>query len=368
MSLYERMSRAKVTDIVLNSLVPAITENWSTAAQAARDGTQTMLTQGAGLITKAGEISRNPQAFGFAFEHLQAIGFNIQAALKDSEARAYQIPADGSTQGSPDIYVDLTGTVIAEIQAKAGSVDYVQQQVRSGKYPGAILTTAENAGTPGTVDRIQVNGIESIPVTQSFAEWVAANPYLAANVIHAAATAGEVVVAGVETAVIQTEIEVLLQAIKAIGAYCRGEQDLSREEATRIIQIAIDSLKSGFVRGAAIKILQRLSGSNALASLGFTVCSTAAPLVIAVLQEELTIEAALAQVGQKALTSAVITPVVLLFPPIGTALISAKVLHAIWIEISPEWKQPLEQAFAGAIAPGDRGVSRNALTISQSPV
>jgi hypothetical protein len=84
-------------EIVLNSLLPVLSAPITVAAQAAHDGAQTMLTQGAGLITKAGEISQNPQAFGFAFEHLQAIGFNINAALQQSDARAYQVPADGST-------------------------------------------------------------------------------------------------------------------------------------------------------------------------------------------------------------------------------------------------------------------------------
>lgn len=337
------MAQSKLTDVVLNSLLPIVTENFSTAAQAARDGAQTMVTQGSGLVTKAGEISRNPQAFGFAFEHLHAIGFNINAALQNVEARAYQIPADGSTKFSPDIYVEVTGKVVAAIQAKAGQASYVQHQTNSGHYAGEILTTRDNANVAGTRDRIQAAGIESLPISQGMAEWVAANPYFAANVISAAAATGEVVLAGVEGAVIQTEIEVLLQSIKVIGAYCRGEQALAQAEAYNILAIATASFGDGFLRGMAIKILERITGTKALASLGFSAATVAIPVAIQVLNRELSLEAAIAQVGAQALTAAVITPVILLFPPVGTALISAKVLQAIWVEISPEWKESVNQ-------------------------
>jgi hypothetical protein len=338
------MFKPKLIDVVLNSLIPVLTQNLSIAAQAGRDGAQIMLTQGAGLITKSDAISRNPQSFGFAFEHLQAIGFNINAALKESAVRAYQVPADGSTKFSPDIYVELTGRIIAEIQAKTGSEGYIQQQVNSGHYAGDILTNTENTGIAGTVDRIRADGVESIPVSQGFAEWVAENPYLAASVIHASATMGEILLSGVESAVIQTEIEVLLQSIKVVGAYCRGEQALAQEEAYEIAKIVTESLKNGFIRGIAIKILQRITNSKAFASLGFTVSSTAIPVLIQVLRNEQTLQDAISQVGHQAFTAAAITPVLLLFPPIGTALISAKVLQAIWAEISPEWKVSLHQS------------------------
>ncbi|KAM3100815.1 hypothetical protein ACKFKG_00315 [Phormidesmis sp. 146-35] len=343
------MFKQKLIDVVLNSLIPSLTQNVSIAAQSARDGAQTMLSQGAGLVTKAGDISRNPQAFGFAFEHLQAIGFNINAALRQSAARAYQIPADGSTKFSPDLYIELTGKVVAEIQAKAGSRSYVQQHANLGHYAGEILTNTENAGIVGTTDRLRVDGVESIPVSRGFAEWVAENPYFAASLIYASATTGEIVLSGVEGAVVQTEIEVLLQSIKVVGAYCRGEQALAQEEAYKIAKIATESLKDGFIRGVAIKILQRVTKSKAFASLGFTVGSTAIPVAIQVLRNELTLQDAIEQVGHQAFTAAVITPILLLFPPIGTAFISAKVLQAIWAEISPEWKASLHQSLKTTI-------------------
>jgi len=335
------MSTKKLTNAVLNSLVPVLTENISTAAQAARDGAQTMVTQGSGLITKAGDVSRNPQAFGFAFEHLHAIGFNINAALQKSEARAYQIPADGSTKFSPDIYVELTGKVVAAIQAKAGSVQYVEQQVKTGHYQEVILTNAENAGVVGTIDRIQVNDVQSIPIHSDLARFIADYPFLSANLIKAAATAGEVTLAGAQSAVIQTEIEMLLQLIKVAGAYCRGEEELALAEVHKIHEIALKSLREGFIRGVAIRILQRVTGTKAIASLGFTVAEVACPLVIQVLRNELSLDVAVLQVGHQAFTAAAIIPVILLFPPVGTALVSATIIQAIWAEISPEWKESI---------------------------
>jgi hypothetical protein len=80
---------------VTDGLIPAVTRNVSTAAQTAIDGAKTMLTPRAGVIRVDGEINQNPQSFGFAFEHLQAIAYNIKAGLAGSGNRAWQIPPDG---------------------------------------------------------------------------------------------------------------------------------------------------------------------------------------------------------------------------------------------------------------------------------
>ncbi|XGB43056.1 MAG: hypothetical protein LVS60_04420 [Nodosilinea sp. LVE1205-7] len=69
-------------DAVLVGLIPALTHNLSLAAQAVRDGATTLIQPGAGLITQVGTVSENPYSFGFALEHLQALGFNLNAALR----------------------------------------------------------------------------------------------------------------------------------------------------------------------------------------------------------------------------------------------------------------------------------------------
>ena len=105
----------------LNGLIPNITENISTVADEAIKGASSILNPGAGIINHNGQISQNPQAFGFAFEHLQAIGFNVKAALENSELRANQIPADGTKYGADIHVIDRVGRIVAEIQAKAGN-------------------------------------------------------------------------------------------------------------------------------------------------------------------------------------------------------------------------------------------------------
>ncbi|MGB3535244.1 MAG: hypothetical protein WBA13_17225 [Microcoleaceae cyanobacterium] len=353
---------------ILNGLIPTVTENLSVAAQTVRDGASTLLQPGSGLINKSnGEISQNPQAFGFAFEHLQAIGFNINAGLNHSDARAYQIPADGSTKYSPDIYIDKVGKVIAEIQAKAGSTEYVKKQANSGHYSGDIITNSENTGIEGTQIIIDVDGIKSFPVSQGFAHWVAENPYLAANLMSAAATVGEVGGAGIQGAVINATINILLQSIKVLGAYCRGEKELAEAELYNLVQLAVDGLKTGFIRGAAIKVIQRLTNGNAFAALGFTISAEVIPVLIQVMQDEITVEQAISKVGPRVFTSGIITTAVILFPPIGMALLSTSVLQSIWEEITPEWKQFIMKTAQTTVKASQKGVEAGTQHLLKKP-
>jgi len=349
---------------IIAGLVPSLAQTFSTAAQAARDGATTLLAPGAGLINKSdGAISQNPQAFGFAFEHLQAIGFNVNAALQGSDARAYQIPADGKTKYSPDLYVDKIGEVIAQIQAKCGSSEYVKRQANSNHYSGDILTNAENAGLDRTAIVIEIDGVKSLPVSLNVAQWVAQNPYLAADLIQASALVGEVGGAGAIAATLQSSIDVILQSIVVLGAYCRGEQELARDELDRVLKIAIQGLKNGFVRGAAIKVIQKLMKGNALAALGFTLSAEVIPVLTQVVMGEISYDRAIAQVGPRAFASGVITTVVLLFPPVGTALLSASILQAIWAEISPEWKDAVNRAVRKGVAAGQEHLKQNPLDL-----
>ena len=366
---YGRPIMKNQINAILNGLLPGLTQNISTAAQTVQDGVSTLLTPGAGLINKGnGQISQNPQAFGFAFEHLQAIGFNINAALKNSEARAYQIPADGTTKYSPDIYIDKVGEVIAQIQAKAGTENSVEKRANSGHYQGKILTNLENEGVSNTTIVIEVDGIQSFPVSQNFAIWVAENPYLAAEVMQTAAGVGEIAGAGLEGAAINAAINILLQSIKTLGAYCRGEKELAQAELYKILSVTIDGLKSGLMRGVAIKVLQKLMKGNAFAALGFTVGAEVFPILIRVLRDEITLERAINEVGPQVFTSGVLTTVVLLFPPVGTALLSVSVLQAIWQEIDPEWQNFLTKTATTTVQATQKGVEAGVKYIAQNPL
>ncbi|NJL49990.1 MAG: hypothetical protein HC929_24590 [Leptolyngbyaceae cyanobacterium SM2_5_2] len=137
-------------------------------------------------------MSQNPNSFGFALEHLQALGFNLNAALKGAEARAYQIPVDGIKFG-PDVYIDKAGQVIAQFQVKGGSGDYVEKMVTSGNDDHPIITNAENAHVAGTGTStvISADGVRSIPVPKDVAYMAAEHPYSTATLLEAAANVGE---------------------------------------------------------------------------------------------------------------------------------------------------------------------------------
>lgn len=357
----------KIIDSTLNGLIPSVTENISTAATTAKNCADSILNPGAGIINSNGQISQNPQAFGFAFEHLQAIGFNIQAGLENSDLRAYQIPTDGTKFGADIHVVDPVGKVIAEIQAKAGKSRYVEDQVNSGNYQDDILTNVENWDISGTTINIEVDNIKSFPVNQNVAKWVAENPYMAADLIYAAATIGEIGGAGIQGSAINSAINVLLQSIKIVGAYCRGEEELTQNELEQFLSVAIDGLKSGFIRGAAIKIIQQFSQGNAFAALGFTVGVEVIPALIKVLNDEITIEQALESVGARTFTSGIVTTLVILFPPIGITLLSLSIIQAIWSEISPEWKDYLFKVAETTVKATEKGVQAGVEHLNKNP-
>lgn len=352
---------------VLHGLIPSITENISNAASEAVNGASSLLNPGAGIITQNEQISQNPQAFGFAFEHLQAIGFNIQAALKNSELRANQIPADGTQYGADIHVIDSVGKIVSEVQAKTGNSSYVKNQVNSDHYQGDILTNTENINISGTTTTINVEGIKSFPINQDVAKWIAENPYAASSLIYSAATIGEIGGAGVQGAAINSTINILLQSIKIVGAYCRGEQELTQQELDKFFSVAIDGLKSGFIRGAAIKIIQKFTQGNAFAALGFTVGVEVIPAMIEVLNDEITIEQAIDKVGARAFTSGIVTTLVILFPPIGMALLSLSIIQAIWSEISPEWQEYLLNVAQTTLKATDKGIKAGVQHLNKKP-
>lgn len=56
-----------IINSTLNGLIPSITGNLSSAANELVNGASNLITPGAGIINQNGQISDNPQAFGFAF-------------------------------------------------------------------------------------------------------------------------------------------------------------------------------------------------------------------------------------------------------------------------------------------------------------
>lgn len=93
---------------------------------------------GNGLITNNGELSKNPNAQGFASEFKIINTFNAQAAASESPYRALSSESFGgqSSKDAPDIQIiDLrTGDIIDEIQIKSGSTQYVNSSISNDRY------------------------------------------------------------------------------------------------------------------------------------------------------------------------------------------------------------------------------------------
>ena len=370
--MFKKRSRKEQSEAsntaALVGLIPALTRNLSVAAQAVRDGATTLTEPGAGLIGQNGSVSQNPNSFGFALEHLQALGFNLNAALKGAEARAYQIPVDGTKFG-PDVYIDKAGQVIAQFQVKGGSSDYyVEKMVASGNYEHPIITNAENAHVAGASTVISADGVRSIPVPKDVAHMAAEHPYSTAALLEAAANVGEVVGAGVTGAAINAAINVVLESIHQLGPVLRGEKAMEWALLQPIVEKALAGLQSGFIRGAAVKVLQRLMGGNPMAALGFTLAAEAIPTLIRLVKGETTLAQALAEVGPRMLTSGIVTVMVLLFPPVGVAMLTASVLQAIWSELAPEWAVIFKAVVEKTLRATAAGVNAAARELRRNPL
>ena len=68
--------------------------------------------------------------------------------------------------------------------------------------------------------------------------------------------------------------------------------------------------------------------------------------------------------GPRAFTSGVITTAVLLFPPVGAALLGVSVLQAIWQEIDPKWKTFVVTTAKTTVKASQKGVEAGAAIAS----
>ena len=290
------------------------------------------------------QVNQNSQAFGFAFERLQTIGFNISGGLQKSKTPSGKISRKKMTQFTPDVYLEKLGEIVGVIQAEMGSTKSLENSVQS-----------DSSQISGATIIIDIDGVQRFPVGEDLARWVAENPYLAANIMSAAARQGKVKGAGLEAAAIGAIINILLKSIRTLGAYCRGEQELEPAEIGKILEVILAGLKTGCLRGLAVKVVKKLMDGSAFAALGFTVGIEVISTLIRVLKDEMTLEEATAEVDPRMLTCGVITAAVILFPCAGTALLNASVIKGIWEEISPEWKSYMTKMRGGigsAIATG----------------
>ncbi len=345
-------------DTIVNEIIPSITDNFSVGPQSLQpgkvqivEGDQSWMSQSS---TPETEI---PQGFSLVFEDLQAIGLKINERIKESGLLAQKSTRKGIMNSSSSFYDQKVGQVISDIKTQVSLAQSLEENIKFQHRAETIL--------------ISIDGVQTFLVRRELAEWVVENPYLAANIISVAATCEEVSSAGLEGKAIDTIINVLFQSIKKIGAYCRGEKDLDPDECSQILENILASFKTGFLRGLAIKIIHKLMDGSAFAALGFTVGIDVIPTLIKVLKDEMTLEEALTDVEPRMLISAVITTIVILFKTLGTALLSASVINAIWEEISPEWKSYLvktETDIGSAIAKGNVVIAISGVGIIEQKV
>lgn len=312
-------------DTIVNELIPSITENLSVGSQSLQQGKVKILERNKSWISQSSaSVAQTPQAFSLVFQDLQAIGLRINARIKESGSLAPKSTRKGIMNSSSNLYDQKVGQVISEIKTQVSLAESLEENIKSQHRAETIV--------------ISIDGVQTLIVRRELAEWVVENPYLAANVISVAATCEEVSGTGLEGKAINTIIDILFQSIKKMGAYCRGEKDLDPDEWSQILENILASFKTGFLRGLAIKIIHKLMDGSAFAALGFTVGIEVIPTLIKVLKDEITLKEALTDVEPRMLISALITTIVILFKTVGTALLSASVIQAIWEEISPEWK------------------------------
>jgi hypothetical protein len=115
-------------------------------------------------------------------------------------------------------------------------------------------------------------------------------------------------------------------------------------------------------------VLQRLMGGNPLAALGFTLAAEAIPTLIRLVKGETTLAQALLEVGPRMLTSGIVTVMVLLFPPVGVAMLTASVLQAIWAELAPEWAVIFKAVVEKTLRATAAGVNAAAHELRRNPL
>ncbi|MDY7022328.1 MAG: hypothetical protein SWJ54_13375 [Cyanobacteriota bacterium] len=271
------------------------------------------------------KITQNPPDFSLTFECLQIIGFKIHTETKSHKNSIDCHPDYELTQLNSDSYTEKIGEIIATIQTQLFSDKTSEKKPQPHRINEAIII-------------LNIEEMDSFSIHKDFAQWVAENSYLAANIISVIVRFGEVGDAGLESAAIDTIINILSSSMKMIATYCRGELELKQSELIETIEIIVAGLKIGCLKDITIDIIHKLMDGSAFAALGFTVGIEVIPTFIKVLKDEVNLDQALQEVEPRMFTSAVITTIVILFPTLGTRLLSATVIKAIWEEISPEWR------------------------------
>lgn len=209
-------------------------------------------------------------AAGFLFEHIAAARFNEQAALQGASARAHVTSELGRHADPADLEIIDGKRIIARIQAKVGSVNYMTSQLRQGKYAGmqrlvpedvvdSVKTRTEGRAATGNIyaeeyadsakhlrGSVEGGGVRARGASSSELRDAQANPRSFATNAELAAVGRQAAKAGVAGAVTGGVVATAITGVKQAIRFRKGE--VGGKQA--VIEIASAGGR-GAVRGGA---------------------------------------------------------------------------------------------------------------------
>ena len=337
-----------------DALVPKLTIRTDASAEAVKEGADSLVEPGkSGLVTIAQEVTKNPNAKGFAFEHGQVTSFNANAELQGKPYLAIRVPPGGSRAINQEFGTDLpegrlgeddivifnldTGQVVRSYQAKIGSAQYVSSQANDEKYSGSVIVTnSENVSVAEVHENVEVeisyDGVHGSEISEKLCELIAQNPDLSAAIADYGAVAFGLSAGGVLGGGVRATIISLQQSIEVLGKRFRGEE-IDRETLETALKEILNAFKSGVLYGVVIKVLQNLMKSDATPALPVAIASIGIgtyPVILRFLKDEISFEEMYKECGGIALTRGVLVLCCSVFPPLGPTIL----LYSLAISVS----------------------------------
>lgn len=372
---------SEIANIAKDLSMQQATQSISDVLDARRDGADNLMHT---VTTKSGEISQANNLKGFIFEQEQARTFNEAATREESSLRAIVDPPGGAdAKGAPDIRIvdTSTGETVKSYQAKIGNESYINQQIREDKYydgrTDGFVIDVENSmnqdvksiealqralddadwDDPQSIDNLLENlnlneGIFEIDAvithdnisSEAFLHedmaMIAENPEAHIQDLHQSADAEEITSGAVGGAAIAAIYHATHESIKILSKVYRGE-DVPNDVILTALKDVMKVAVSGALRGSLIKIVKiiletQMEDSGSLPLVIISVTPVVYKTLLQYLQDEITLEECIKEVGAKSLSRAMIITVGIVIPPLGATLMGVSVLTAIWREFEVE--------------------------------
>jgi hypothetical protein len=372
---------AKSTSTAINIGIEQVTRSINDSMDARREGADNLLDT---VTTKSGEISKNKNLKGFVFEEEQARTFNEIAAKEGSSLRAIVDPPTGiDGKGAPDIRIvdTTTGETIKNYQAKVGTEQYINKQIKEEKYQDgntdAFVTDIDNGYNQAmknleniekelskadfndldSLDELykvldtmnesleiesQVNydGISAEAFTVEEMQEIAQNPTEYVEELHYSANSEEIMNGAISGAAIGAIFQSIQESIKILAKLQKG-QKIPKEVVTDALKNVMTTLSSSAIRGALIKVIEiilekQMEDSGALPLVIVSVAPIVYKTLLAYFKGEMTLEECVNIAGAEALSKGMMITISIVFPPVGFTLMGVSILVSIWKEFDLE--------------------------------